>query len=296
MAVQNPYWAEHDRYAKLLLTHKGIKYDAAPAKETIRIMLDGYCAAKDAGDEEAKCLYISGLMERFRDKPKKIVEKGSGLVSYDDAMAWLYEAIEYACKYRKWQVDPNVNAQQCINMCIETIRQQHYYEMNLDKHKANYLAQSLDAAIDDDAKVSYIDTVEDEAESDYIASANAAMSAQGIIQGIVDKNRLVEAIILDVIAHGDSVRVRNVKVKGFDEDGNETEVKSTEREFWAFKAIQMLSDLPQDYERLFSERYVVKKPELIEAALSAIRGMNGTKLKKQLERTLSFAKAALSAQ
>lgn len=296
MATYNPYWSEHDKYAKLLFTVKGVKYDANPAKDTIRTMLDGYCAAKDSGDEEAKCLYVSGLMERFRDKPKKIVEKGSGMVSYEEAMAWLYEAIEYACKYRKWQRDPSVNAQQCLNMCIETIRKQHYYEMNLDKHKANYLTQSLDASVDEEGKTSLMDTVEDEGESDYIAEANAAMSAQSMIQTVVDKNRLVEAIILDVIAHGDSTRIKSVKRKALSEDGSEIEAKSTEREFWEFKAIQLLNDLPTDYADEFVKRYAVKNCDAFSAAIAAIRSMNGSKLRKQLEKTLSFAKAVLSAQ
>jgi hypothetical protein len=42
----------------MLESELGIKYDAKPAKETIRIMLDGYCKAIDEDDEYLKNLYI----------------------------------------------------------------------------------------------------------------------------------------------------------------------------------------------------------------------------------------------
>ena len=38
----------------------------------------------------------------------------------EDFFWWLYEAIEYACKYRGWRdTSKKLNAQQCINKCID---------------------------------------------------------------------------------------------------------------------------------------------------------------------------------
>jgi hypothetical protein len=122
-------------YADLLLSELGIKYDAKPYKDTIRKMLDGYCKAMDEGDEHLKNLYISGLVLRHWDKVKKLAESCPNIgIQGEEFVDWVVEAIEYACKYRKWQKDESVNAQQCINQCIETIRKQHYYEYIQSDH------------------------------------------------------------------------------------------------------------------------------------------------------------------
>ena len=61
-------------YANQLEAELGIKYDAKPYKDTIRVMLDGYCKAMDENDEHLKNLFISGLILRHWDKVKKLAD------------------------------------------------------------------------------------------------------------------------------------------------------------------------------------------------------------------------------
>ena len=100
-------------------------------------LADTYCQAVDDGDETKKNIYISALILRFWYTIDKMFTSNTVAPSLEreDFFWWLYEAIEYACKYRGWQ-DPakNLNAQQCINKCIETIKLQMYYDLRLDKH------------------------------------------------------------------------------------------------------------------------------------------------------------------
>jgi hypothetical protein len=238
-------------YATMLEKETGIKYDAKPYKETIRKMLDGFCKAMDEGDEQLKNLYISGLILRHWDKVKKLADSCPNIgIHGEEFVDWVYEAIMLACEYRKWQKDVSVNAQQCINQCIETIRVRKYYEFNLDKHKANYNTVSLETPVGDEGDNGVQRTLEDTMYDEYaeeegrMTDGNSA--AKQLIQSFINKKKLVEAIILDIIAFGDTQKVTKKVKKGFDENGESYKYTSYTHEFWKFKAIQILSNLPED--------------------------------------------------
>ena len=284
-------------YATQLEKELGIKYDAKPYKETIRIMLDGFCKAMDEGDEHLKNLYIAGLILRHWDKVKKLAASCPNIgIHGEEFVDWVYEAIMLACEYRKWQKDSGVNAQQCINQCIETIRVRHYYEYNLDKHKANYNTVSLDAPIgeegDNGVQRTFGDTLYDEdAEREVNMKTGDAM-ARRVVQTFLNKNRIVEAIIMDIIAFNDTQKeVKHVK-KGFDENGDAYKYTTYTTEFWRFKAVQILANLPEDYQEYFLENYVVKEAAL-EAAINVLRHANNSKLYRELDKSLASAKVIL---
>ena len=284
-------------YATQLELELGIKYDAKPYKDTIRTMLDGYCKAMDEGDEHLKNLYISGLLLRHWDKVKKLALTCPNIdLQGEEFVEWVYEAIMYACKYRKWQKDEKVNAQQCINQCIETIRKQHYYNYNLDKNRANYNAASFNTPVGDESdngtQRTLLDTIADENAEREARMADSTTTARQIIQAFIDKNRIVEAIIMDIIAFGDAEKVTKHINKGTDENGEEIKYTTYTREFWKFKAVQILSNLSDDYQRYFSDNYLVKTPAL-DAALNVLKKANNQKLYKEMDNALKYARGSL---
>ena len=288
--MNNVAFENYKSWAKRLKIEEGIDY-AEKGRDVIQVMIDRYCLAKDTGDEHRKNLYISGLMLRFWYTISKLQARSPipGL-EYDDFMGWLYDAIEYACKYRKWQNPANkVNAQQCINQCIETIRVQKYYDLNLQKNKVNQMTFSLDSEFDDDSESTLLDTLVDEdyeAEREYSEGAEAAYA---LIQSCIDKKKIVEAIILDTIAFNDTQKVTKKVVKGVDFEGNPTKYTQTSSEFWSFRCVQILSNLPVDYAAYFKKHYNVVEPEL-EVAIAAIRAANNQKLYRYLAKTLKNAR------
>ena len=290
MSLQKQY----QQLAKLLLLEEGIDY-ASKHKGTIDKLANGYCEAKDSGDEHKKDLYISGLMLRFWYIIGKLQEKCPGLsLSKDDFADWLYEAIEYACKYRAWQkADSKVNAQQCINQCIETIRSQHYYQFNLQKHKANQNNVSFETTIDDDNKLTLYDITPDEDASDEMERSLEAVSVKEYIQRYIDNKQLVEAIILDIIAFRDTERVTKKIHKKKDEEGNTYKYTTETAQFQSSKCIRELVQLSDDYLKYFTTSYKVNLPE-IQAAYDAIKAANNNKLNKYLSKTLLMAKATMS--
>ena len=285
-------------YATMLEKETGIKYDAKPYKETIRKMLDGFCKAMDEGDEQLKNLYISGLILRHWDKVKKLADSCPNIdIKGEEFVDWVYEAIMLACEYRKWQKDASINAQQCINQCIETIRVRKYYEFNLDKHKANYNTVSLETPVGDEGdngvQRTLEDTMYDEYAEEEVRMTDGNSAAKQLIQSFINKKKLVEAIILDIIAFGDTQKVTKVIKKGFDENGESYKYTSYTHEFWKFKAIQLLSNLPEDYAQYFAENYMVNTNALI-AALDLLKRANNQKLYRELDKSLQYAKAAMS--
>lgn len=278
-------------WAITLKEEDGVDYQEK-GSAVIDLMATRYVEAMDSGDERAANKYIAGLMMRFWNNVGKMLMKDGGVnLGYDEYISWLYEAIEYACKYRAW-LDPTkkVNAQQAINMCIETIRRQHYYGMNLDKHKANYNALSLDAPMDssdDDSAATLLDTIaEDLIDED---TSEAILSTRSLIQLYVDKRKLVEAIILDTIAFNDVEKVTKKTIKELGADGKVTKRTQAYREFWPYRCVQLLSSLPANYADYFTRSYTVPQKEFA-LALDAVNKATNQKLYRYVERTLSSAK------
>lgn len=288
----------YKNYADLLLKETGIKYDAKPYKETIRKMLDGFCLAMDTGDEHMKNLYISGLMLRHWDKGKKLADMCPNIgIHGEEFMDWVYEAIILACEYRKWQTDESVNAQQCINQCIETIRVRKYYEFNLDKHKTNYNTVSLNTPVGDEGdngiQKTLEDTVADEDADAEVRMSDGNSAARHLVQTFINKNRLVEAIIMDIIAFGDTDKMTKVVKKGFDENGESYKYTTYTHEFWKFKACQLLSNLPADYFEYFVMSYVVNQAALV-AAMDVLKKANNQKIYREIDSSLKYAKSLLN--
>ena len=293
MATQS--FKNYKVYADILEKELGIKYDAKPYKEVIRQMLDGYCKAADEGDEHLKNLFISGLMLRHWDKSKKLALKCPNIgMSEEDFMDWVYEAIMLACEYRKWQKDESVNAQQCINQCIETVRVRHYYEMNLDKHKASYMTVSMETPVcdasDNGIQKTLGETLVDEDAENEVRHSFGNDAAKNLVQLFLNKNRIVEAIIFDIIAFGDSLKqVKHIKT-GTDENGKTCKYTTYTSEFWRFRTIQLLSNLPEDYFDYFIKTYAVKT-DAFKAALEVLKKANNNKLYRELDMSLKAAKS-----
>ena len=286
--------------AYILKQEYGIDYETA----NVNILADGYCKARDEDNDYEKDLFISALILRFWYVIGKLAEKSPNMgTDNTEFFNWLFEAIEYACKYRKWQDPENkVNAQQCINQCIETIRLQHYYQANLKKHKCNYNTVSLDAVYGDDENgTSLLDTIEDEDETSRTDSFLGARDTRNFIQRYINKKKIIEAIILDTIAFGDSQKeIKHTKKQintyideeTGEEKTEEEKVTTYTSEFWEFKCVQNLSKLAPEYANYFLENYDVKPEELF-AALETIRKANNNKLYTYLRKCLDHCRATM---
>lgn len=255
-------------------------------------LADAYCLAVDLNNEDNKNIYISALILRFWHKIDKMYKANTvaPCLEYEDFFWWLYEAIEYACKYRGWK-DPkkNLNAQQCINKCINTIQLQKYYNLRLDKNKTANFCTSMDAPVcggDGDETKTIGDTLEqEEYVEDY--STNDVMM---LVQHYLNDNKIIEAIIIDTIAFNDVEKHAKRVVKTTNANGEAYKYTEHSSEFWPYKLVQIVSKLPSTYKSSFMSRYTISEEKLT-AVLDALSKVNNQKIYKYLYKTLDELKA-----
>lgn len=250
-------------------------------------LANAYCDAVDSGNEPLKDIYISALVLRFWYTIDRMYNNNTGAPSLEreDFFWLLYEAIERACKYRAWQdSNKNVNAQQCINKCIETIKLIKYYELNLDKRKVVNHCYSLDTPLGgdcDDARKTIGDTLEAEGQ-EYDSSTDGVI---WLVQSYINSNKIIEAILIDNIAFNDVLRHTKKTIKTHNMEGEDYKYVEHSSEFWPYRLIQIVSKLPNTYKKDFLNRYVITEDKLT-AILDIINRANNQKLYRYLDKTL----------
>ncbi len=255
---------------------------------TIDELADAYCEAVDTNNSTLKDVYISALILRFWYAIDKMYKNNTvaPCLEYEDFFWWLYEAIEYACKYRGWK-DPTkkLNAQQCINKCIDTIKLQKYYDLRLDKKKTVNHCTSMDAPIcgdSDDAEKTLADTLEDDS-VDFGAEADAVIM---LVQNYINRNKIIEAILIDNIAFNDVQRHSKKVIKTTTSEGETYKYTEHSSEFWPYKLVQIVSKLPETYKKTFMERYNISE-EKLDSVLSVIDKSNNQKIYRWLDHCLA---------
>ena len=250
-------------------------------------LADAYCNAVDSNNEMLKDIYISALVLRFWHKIDKMYKSNTVAPSleHEDFFWWLYEAIEYACKYRGWRDESKkLNAQQCINKCIDTIKLQKYYNLRLDKNKTVNFTVSMDAPVggdSDDKAMTVGDMLEAEETWDDHSTDDVVM----LVQSYINRDKIIEAIMIDNIAFNDVQRWYKQTVKT--ESGKYTEVSS---EFWAYRLVQILSKLPEEYKWDFLHKYRISE-EKLDAVLSYVDKVNNQRLYRLLDKCLADLRA-----
>lgn len=255
-------------------------------------LANAYCEATDNKDENLKNIYISALVLRFWYTIDKMYKSNTvaPCLEYEDFFWWLYEAIEYACKYRGWQdPDKNLNAQQCINKCINTIKLQKYYDLRLDKRKVVNNCCSLETPISSDAGDGK--TLGDTLESDDCFDDHSTDEAITLVQSYINRNKIIEAILLDNIAFNDVQKHYKKTIKTKNSVGEDIKYVEHSSEFWAFRLVQIVSKLPATYKKYFMTRYNIAEEKLT-SILGIIERANNQKLYRYLDRTLAELRAS----
>ncbi len=250
-------------------------------------LADAYCLAVDLNNETLKDIYISALILRFWSKIDKMYKSNTvaPCLEHEDFFWWLYEAIEYACKYRGWK-DPtkNLNAQQCINKCIDTIKLQKYYDLRLDKKKTVNFCTSMDAPIGggDDGESK---TIADMLESEEYIEDHTTEDVIMLVQSYLNRNKVIEAIIIDNIAFNDVRKHYKKIIKTTASDGEAYKYTEHSSEFWPYKLVQIVSKLPSTYKNDFLTRYRISEEKLT-TVLDALSKVNNQKLYKYLDKVI----------
>ena len=258
-------------------------------------LADSYCEAVDTNNELLKNVYISALILRFWYTIDKMYKSNTvaPCLEYEDFFWWLYEAIEYACKYRGWK-DPTkkLNAQQCINKCINTIQLQKYYDLRLDKKKTVNFCTSMDAPIggdEDDSSKTIGDMLESEESFDDHSTDNVI----SLVQSYINSNKIIEAILIDAIAFNDVQKHFKRVIKTTNAEGEDIKYTEHSSEFWPYKVVQIVSKLPDSYKKSFMTKYRISEDKL-STVLAALDKTNNQKIYKYLKSTIEDLKVSFA--
>lgn len=261
-------------------------YETAPIED----MLSNYKKYRNTPNPKANH-YFSGLMLRFWYLQSKLEFKYNITLKEDRVFYhdMVVDTINLATDY--WDEEKGVKGTQAINKCASTIMLREMYQRRLDIHKASYKTTSIDTPIaGDEDGMTLGDTLVD-TESDPMAST--VSGAHCLIQHYIDNNKIVEAIILDTIATNDTFKHSRKTHKNVDEDGEEYKYTEHSTEFWAYKVVQLLGNLPATYLANFLAKYEVDV-HILELGLDAIHNANNQKLYKYLTNTLKSCKPLAS--
>lgn len=250
-------------------------------------LADAYCEAVDTNNETLKNTYISALILRFWHKIDKMYKANSvaPCLEQTDFFWWLYEAIEYACKYRGWQ-DPtkNLNAQQCINKCIDTIKLQKYYNLRLDKNKTVNYCTSIDAPVYDGGEDAV--TLSDILESEEPVYDHSTDDVLMLVQSYINKNKIIEAILIDNIAFNDVNRYHKKTIKTKNSNGEDYKYVEHSSEFWPYRLVKIVSKLPTTYKKSFMKRYEISEDKL-DTVLNTLNSVNNQRIYRYLKSCLA---------
>jgi hypothetical protein len=139
---------------------------------------------------------------------------------------------------------------------------------------------------DDEAKT-LGDMLED-GDDNYDTSADDVMM---LVQSYINRNKIVEAIIIDNIAFNDVQRHSKKTIKAVDANGEAYRYTEYSSEFWPYKLVQIVSKLPTTYKSSFMSRYHISEEKLT-AVLDVIERANNQKLYKYLKNCLAELKVS----
>lgn len=265
-------------------------------KLSVQVHADGYHNAILSGDKRLAGAHLSAIILRGWYNIEKIYQKCKNIVGFDreDALARYQDCVLQALNEAAWLDETKkLTAQQCINRKIKTRGWAAVlYEANLQKNKGCVNLQSLDEPIsgEEDRELTLLDTIEDE-HSD-LADVDANGFAQALIQKFVNKNKVIEAIIMDTIAFHNFDKMTKTVNKTISPEGKTVKTTTEYHEFSPRQCVKYLSALPTDYAKYFSQKYIVKEP-IVEAAVAKVRASNNQKLYKYLRAALDYSRATV---
>ena len=280
--------------ASLDLALRDFKAAASRIKDqeslTITELADGYCEAIDGNKSDLANEYFSALVVRFWGKIQKAYTKNKAAlrVSKEDCYDWVISSIMMAFDKiaRIWQKNTNINAQQAINQVFSTrFEKMAYYESNLLKNKGAHITCSLDEPIssqDDDKGHTIGDLIADET-----TEIEKEGDVTGFIQSLLDKDKVVEAIIFDNIADPDKdvFKYKKKTIKTTNADGEKVKYTKRTSEFWEFKLMKELNELDGNYKNYFLAKYKVSTGA-VNAALDVLARANNQKKYRMLRAVL----------
>lgn len=227
-----------------------------------------YCDADENKDELKRSQYFAVLMCQYWYMVPHMYTINQGLVNllgldYEDFLGWLDEALLLALKYRRWRnpefthlfANPR-GAEIVINRSIFSVQKRWYKFYNEGKRRGDFFTYSLDESIE-----KFGDSAEGVATEGLLVEEGV----RGIVQKYIDKDKLVEALILDGICYQDSYITKGNIIESTEQNslGHKITYTQTNYEFSSTKLVKHFFGINKQYINYFLDTYTVDKSKLI---------------------------------
>lgn len=249
-------------------------------------LANGYCDADDAHDEVKKNQYFSALMVRYWFKVYDFSRNSEFTrLELEDYASWVSEALAIGLKYRRWRdpshplsKDPDA-PDKVFNRALFSTRKRWFMYLNKNKRKINFVADSIERQIE---------IFEDAADvlTEHVTDIGVKSASYSIVQTYINNDKLLEALIIDAIAHQDTF---NQKLNGIKkvQDGEGThEVRQYSHELNGRKIIKLLNEMDRGYIEYLESTYRINKDKLTNLIVE-ISKIPNFKLYKYIESTIS---------
>jgi hypothetical protein len=134
----------------------------------------------------------------------------------------------------------------------------------------------------DDAEMTIADTIEDE-DSGVDMGTEAVIS---LVQSYINRNKIIEAILIDNIAFNDVNRYHKKTIKTENTNGEPYKYVEYSSEFWSYRLVKIVGKLPESYKKTFMARYSISE-EKLDSVLNVIDKSTNQKLYRYLDKTLA---------
>ena len=264
--------------------------DKPYTKYSIEELADNYIKAQENKNDLLAESYLAALILRHAFLIKKYSEKPArNYLNYtvEDVVDWLVTSLNLTLDEKAW------NQKNC---CFTTLLsnkiefrcyQQKVYESKLQKNRLNYDNISLDSTITDkDGKEdSLLDLISAEG-SDYQSTEKQYSKVDYIVQDLLDKNKIIEAIICDTIAYNDCEKVDQTIVKENLSDGSIIRKKNCTRSLSKLICAKMIHNFTYaNFIKEFTARYSNISKNKIKTGLSWIKKCSNKEIYSYIDAT-----------
>ena len=289
---------------------------------TKKELADGFCHWDEIEDmtkdenEKAKAeilrsAYWAALLLRYWFKIFDWMKTSGSLGLRDiDFFDWLHDSLRDAFIYRSWRklrrkypkhhngewienpdyVEDENAVDKSINYFCSARRGKEYQAANKDRRRANYQSLSIDQTFDEDG-YSILDR------EGLSTPGKTFDGVKELVKLFLDKNKFIEALIIDNMAYGDSYKVTKAKktqiIKETNMETNQEEEVEVSYNTFTYqpntrKLVKSLTEIDDNYfNEYFNKQYKITDYKPI---LDSIKGLTNAKLYKEIEKTICTIK------
>jgi hypothetical protein len=264
--------------------------DKAYTEYSIDELANNYVNAQENKDDLLAESYLAALILRHAFLIKKYSEKpAKNYLNYttEDVVDWLITSLNLTLEEKSWNQKGYRFTTLLSNKIEYRCYQQKIYESKLQRNRLNYDNISLDTTVPDkDGEDKCLLDIIPAENSDYLSAEKQYSKVDYIVQDLLDKNKIIEAIICDTIAYNNCEKVKNTVVKETLSDNSVIKKKNCTRSLSKLTCAKLIRNFTSTkFTKEFTARYSSVSKNKIKTILSWIKKCSNKEIYSYIDAT-----------